>query len=549
MKANLLIVFLFLSFSKLLGQSVEWVIPFGEELDEASSNITVDKEGNAYMVGYFSTVLDLTPDVSGDELIAQSTIDIFLCKISPNGDVQWVVRVDNYIDQGSVNIAITHDKSGNIILEYFFLTEEGFSDVRVKKFSPSGNQLWERDFAWFGSVDINQPSAIEEEIAIVDVGCDDEFYEDPVTFVDANGNCISTQTVNEDSRGFITWEIYEQKGDTIYFIGDLYGTVTLNWSNSNITIGEGQFFEDYRRSTILAKVLSTGEMMSIDVINEGSDDQVSGFVNGSFPVHVRLDSKNNIYVFSANVGRVTYGTGDRAIEVNTGVNSDGVLAKYSPSGDLLWIERWESPSNAFFYDMDIDNNDNLVFGAAIFGIYDVDPKEGQTIFQPITIGQTNLLVFTLDSEANFLWAKEFGFSVGKIYVDADNNLIVDGQFTSDLSLNVQGTNVEIRNSGFEDGYVMKINTENIVSTENLDLNQHEISIFPSPASDFISVESAEKMCQVQIFNLNGELIASDDTNDFDGLSSLDISYLPSGSYILRFLTDSGVQSVLLPVVK
>ncbi|MEM8528206.1 MAG: T9SS type A sorting domain-containing protein [Bacteroidota bacterium] len=549
MKANLLIVLFLISFLNLFCQSVEWVIPFGGELDEASSNITVDGKGNTYMVGYFSTVLDLTPDISGDELTAQSTIDIFLCKISPDGVVQWIVRVDNYIDQGSVDIAITHDKSGNIILEYFFLTEDGFNDVRIKKFSPSGNQLWQNDFAWFGSVDINQPSAIEEEIIVVNVGCDDEYYEDPVTFINANGDCLVTQSINEDSDGFITWEIYEQKKDTIYFIGDLYGTVTLNWTNSNITIGEGRFPENYRRSTILAKVLKTGEMLSINIINEGSDDQVSGFVNGSFPVYVRLDSKNNIYVLSVNRGRVTYGVGDRATLVNTGINSDGVLAKYSSTGDLLWIERWESPSNAFFYDMDIDNNDNLVFGSAIFGIFDVDPKESQTIFEPITIGQNNLLVFTLDGDANFLWAKEFGFSVGKIDIDADNNLIVDGRFTNDVSLDIQGSNINISNDGFDDGYVMKINTESIVGTHNLNSNQEEISIFPSPANDYISIEPTGKIHQVQVLNLNGTLITSYDPNDFDSLFSLSVSYLTSGSYILRFLTDDGVQSILLPIVK
>ena len=72
------------------------------------------------------------------------------------------------------------------------------------------------------------------------------------------------------------------------------------------------------------------------------------------------------------------------------------------------------------------------------------------------------------------------------------------------------------------------------STENME--ESNFSIYPNPATTSINIETEEKINDVLIFNVSGELIMNSELND----NSLDISELPSGVYIIHLSTEEGL---------
>lgn len=70
-----------------------------------------------------------------------------------------------------------------------------------------------------------------------------------------------------------------------------------------------------------------------------------------------------------------------------------------------------------------------------------------------------------------------------------------------------------------------------------DLNEviaAEATVFPNPSTDFISIQSNEKIEQVAVFNMNGNLMLTQNSGD------ISIANLPAGIYIAKVKTAIGV---------
>ena len=69
---------------------------------------------------------------------------------------------------------------------------------------------------------------------------------------------------------------------------------------------------------------------------------------------------------------------------------------------------------------------------------------------------------------------------------------------------------------------------------------HEISVYPNPASDqlILSMESSPgKMVNLSVFDVLGRMILTQNIPDPAGMTTLDISTLPAGNYLLRITAD------------
>ncbi len=91
---------------------------------------------------------------------------------------------------------------------------------------------------------------------------------------------------------------------------------------------------------------------------------------------------------------------------------------------------------------------------------------------------------------------------------------------------------------YEDGILMRFNidTPGFVGIEETESNQ--ISFYPNPAQDFISIESNERILELSIFSLTGQLIQQiEKPNTF---SKISIADLKSGIYLIKTTDIYGV---------
>ena len=63
-----------------------------------------------------------------------------------------------------------------------------------------------------------------------------------------------------------------------------------------------------------------------------------------------------------------------------------------------------------------------------------------------------------------------------------------------------------------------------------------ISIFPNPAADYITVNSND-VERIEIYSLSGQLVAAS-----EGVNTMEVSQLAAGNYIVRIFTPQGVQA-------
>ena len=78
------------------------------------------------------------------------------------------------------------------------------------------------------------------------------------------------------------------------------------------------------------------------------------------------------------------------------------------------------------------------------------------------------------------------------------------------------------------------------------------SIYPNPVKDFLVVESlGEKTTyeSVQIIDLNGRVVFSEDLDDSSGRLQLDVSFLPSGQYLVSFESNNSITSQTFRMIK
>lgn len=124
-----------------------WALSGGGFSGEKGQSIAVDGAGNTYVAGEFGNLSATFGDTTLD---CENHHAIFLTKISPSGHFLWSTSIQGQNDGYSVGIAV--DKHGNVFISGEFegktkfgdkiLSPIGASDMFVAKVSPDGQFQW-----------------------------------------------------------------------------------------------------------------------------------------------------------------------------------------------------------------------------------------------------------------------------------------------------------------------------------------------------------------------------------------------------------------------
>lgn len=105
-----------------------WAIEIGGNSEDKGISIKVDKHGNVYTAGYFQGVVNFNPGVANTWLTSTGSVDVFVQKLSPNGNLIWVRKVGGSSYDRPYALAI--DRSNNLITTGTF--------IGTVDFDPSG---------------------------------------------------------------------------------------------------------------------------------------------------------------------------------------------------------------------------------------------------------------------------------------------------------------------------------------------------------------------------------------------------------------------------
>ena len=474
-----------------------WAKSAGGVLSDKGAGIALDTAGNAYVTGSFSST-SITFNSTNLINANAGALDVFAVKYNTAGTIVWAKSGGGNMDDKGTGITV--DKNSNAIVTGTYksptitfgsntITNPGGTALFVAKFSTS-----------IGSASTNKSAVSthnDEAVKIV---------------VDPNGNSYVTGYFNSSIISFDSITLtnmgsrdiflvkYGPSGNVIWAksaggssyetvnsvsldsIGNIYltGTASSNPATfGNITINGGHGF--------FAKYDSNGNILMAQ--------EVGGYCDG-----IMVDRTGNIYITGYYSGGIF--SGAFSLQVVSGINSpDMFIAKYNPSGNLVWTRGSIGDCEDIGQSIDVDPSGNVYvigtsasstidFGGGVsyalginncinYGDFIVKYNSAGTP-QWVKIATSNVSdykldlcvdnignsyfmadsVFKYDTSGNLLLVKQLPtttYEGGKIKADNYGNFYVGGQFNN-ASTNITFDSITLVSSGNRDMYIVEYNS-------------------------------------------------------------------------------------------
>ncbi|RDI04500.1 T9SS type A sorting domain-containing protein [Flavobacterium sp. AG291] len=309
-----------------------------------------DAFGNTYITG-------------GSSNENQPSGDFFTQKIGADGTVIWQKREQALMYAVEYGMNIAFDNSGNIVVSGLKWNGNDM-DIRVMKYSPEGNKLWETTFD-------NGNEGIEVPNAMV-IGVDGSVY---ITGITWSGNSVDYLTLKYNSNGQEQWHITENPANSETW--NEATAIAVDADQNVIVTGYSPNPDGWLNYHTIKYNLDGTKLWEQAYNYESTDPDNIADVTNSVPRAITTDADGNIFVT---------GTFD------TFLNRIGTL-KYDSSGAQQWVQTYKSGTEITLgWKISVTNNTLYVAGSHLGGFSD----DGTVLLSYNTDGTQNWVQETTD---------------------------------------------------------------------------------------------------------------------------------------------------------
>lgn len=546
----------------------DWGYDFNSCLKTLPRDIKTDCEGNIYVLGYFADAADMDPGLDSLLIAPAGLYDMFLQKLSPQGQLIWVKTWNFYgfnMDFGTEPTpynALEIDCNGYVYITgefsipadfdpgpdstkltpvYYGLVNWVYNQNFLLKLDTSGNFQWVRSYQDTTSGFRIRSMRVNSEHNLVVMGSLSGAYDfDPgpgthILYSSPNGTRICVGEYN--SQGDFTWikatgvisgnhprsGIAIDSEDNIIVYESFLDTVDIDPGPGNYLLGQVDTYFEY--NFLLAKLDPAGNLIWANWLDG---------IDSAYPHDITTDSEDNIIICGRILRSMDFdpGPGTYMLGSDTIFTLNGFLASYSSAGQLNWANLFEG-CDMFIYDIEIDKL-NQIYGTgyATFNTLDYDPGPG---VQYSSNGRN--FVFCFHPDGNFNWVQNFPSSEGvALDIDSVGSLITTGS---------------IRNGPVDfdpgSGQWFLGNPNSFFGTYVLKFLQPDLSIpltdggalliYPNPVQERFYVQlplGSPQEVLTRILDATGRIVYAN-IGFYSGSGSIEIPWInhPHGSYILQ----------------
>lgn len=181
-------------------------------------------------------------------------------------------------------------------------------------------------------------------------------------------------------------------------------------------------------------------------------------------IEIKVDKDNNVYIASELRLPTDFDPGPGVSSLSPTGGWDAFVAKYDPTGNLVWAKQFGGPGDTVPRSdvLDIDNNNNVIVCGNFNNTVDFDP--GPAIYNLTSTAHIQAFILKLNSNGDFIWAKQFGNSpivysgshIADVKCDPQGNIHVVGDFTGSCDFDPGPGNYPLQSQSMRDGYIAKL---------------------------------------------------------------------------------------------
>lgn len=470
----------------------QWAKSLGGSRGDFSKSITIDKDGNIILAGYSETA---TPG-SGPKILS---------KFDAGGNKLWSKMIGGGADLTPRSVAT--DAEGNIAVCGVFksptitfglntFTNAGVWDMFLVKLSPDGDVLWAQT-AGGNSHDDGFSVAFDIAGNVIMSG----YYKSPsvtfgtTVFVNGGTNTTDLFLVKYDAGGEFLWA--KRAGSSFYeYIRDITTDnlgniiVTGDFSSSSISLGGITLSNTSDLSdAFLAKFDSNGNILWANKLDGVNFDRSS---------EIDIDAVGNIYVAGQSYSStLKFGT----ISISNAGANDLFLAKYNSDGLVQWAKSVGGIKNENALGVSTDFSGN-VFLCGVFESPTI--SFGANVLT--NNGGDDLFLTRLDANGNVLWAKSAGSALGDsaadVVTDISGDVYLVGEF---LGPSIQFDTTTLMRAGSADIFLAKIGGVSSDTSGTGKVERARIYPNPSTGHFFIQVEQIGQPTTLEVYDMLGRL--------------------------------------------
>jgi hypothetical protein len=378
--------------------------------------VTVDDDGNSYIIGRFAGTADFDPSSGTSELTANGSSDIYFAKYDVDGNLQWAKQIGKTSYAYGYGIAL--DGSGGLyITGYFKGTDVDFDPgAGTHNLSSAGNY--------------------------------DVFF---AKYSAADGSYVWAKNIGgEDADNAYCLEVV---GGYVYVVGRFQGDSDFDPDAGTVTLSSGStslydvFFAKYNAtdgSYVWAKDI-------------GKTDRTE------YAVDLAVDSDGNMHIVGWFYDTVDFDPDAGTVNLTSNGSRDVFFAKYkSADGSIIWAKNvgGSGGDDDYGYSIDVDANGNVYITGRFEGTGDYDPGAGTANIS--SNGDYDAFIAKYNSNGDYLWAYGVGGS-DKVYgyniISDGTDVYVAGKYKSTSDFGVNET-ISLTSAGNYDVWYGKYNASN-----------------------------------------------------------------------------------------
>ena len=515
--ARLLLHILFVLFVNVASAQLvaDWSVSIGGTGNDRTYSHDADENGNIFMTGYFNDNIQV-----GDRILeSKGKSDVFVSKMSPNGELEWVkgfggtgLDIGNDIITADGNVYITGQFQDSLFINdrFGYLVSGGKSDLFIIKMSTQGEVLWVESFSSIYRI-VGTSLAIDNSGNIIigaltqgEVTCGSS--NDTISQPANNQKAAALICLNE-KRGFLWITSFESTGNVEIRNIELDpedNIICTGFFTNSLSCESYTFTSNGKKDIFLAKTSSTGDLEWINSYG-GTEDDISLGLTSSI--------NDNIYITGSYNSTITFGQ----TTLESQGSHDVFVTKIDEDNNIEWAVGIGSNGKDMGRSITVDQNDNVYVTGFISEATTITTTTGIVSFA--SLDREDVFISQINDQGNINWVSQLGgigFDIARDIIFAnEDELIVSGFFTNEQDADpLSSVSRNIASNGDKDGFVSKLH---IAELTLLTVEEVSANSFDEPFT-FETIEGATSY-ELQLINTSGKTFTHQ-TNTSSNTTSL-----------------------------